>query len=450
MPTFFSRPPFLPCAVLCAALAACGGGDGPAPLSTLDGQPPLVAAHRGLSGLFPEETRAAYEAAADAGADALELDVHLTRDCIPVARHNPWLSDNTNVAEVAATNPDVAARKRTVPGVLVDVKYPAIAANGPAQYLSDLTNPADPTSVLRSLVVDGEDHTGDWSISDFTMAELRDLIRGTTYDARTQRPTDLNGKLPILSLQEVIDIARAKGAALGRSVTIYPETKNPYWNNAQAIANGCGPAGSHPLEDALLKVLNDNQLNAREAPVFVQSFDPESLKYLRTAGLRARAVQLLDGNDVDYRTGAMVYITNDQYNFVSARPYSWTLAGDARTFGAMLTPQGLAEVKTYADGIGPWKPHLIAHTIVPYKDNGTLADVNTLTPTSVIADAHKAGLFVHAFTYRNEPQYLAGIYKGDPVAEYLAYYRIGIDGVFSDFANTAVAARKTYLAETGH
>ena len=429
-----------------------GGGDALAPLKTLDGNAPLIIGHRGLPGLYPEETRTAYEAAADAGADSLELDVHLTKDCIPVARHNPWLGDNTNIAQVAAGNPEVARRKRTTPGVLVDVKYPPVAANGPPRYLSDLTDPNDPKSVLGSLVVDGEDHTNDWSITDFTLAELQRWIAGTTYDARAQRPTDLNGKLPILSFQQVIDIARAKSAALGRTLTVYPESKNPYWNNAQAIANGCGPAGSHPFEDAILKVMRANDLDRKDAPILVQSFDPASLKYLRSAGMKARAVQLVDGNDIDFRTGEMIYVTDDAYTFVDGRPYSWTLAGDPRFFGAMLTPAGLAESATYAEGVGPWKPQVMAHTIVPFKPapyKGTLAEVTQVTPTALIADAHRAGLFVHSYTFKNEPQYLAGVYKGDPAAEYQAYFAAGIDGVFTDFAHTGFAAREAYLAGTG-
>lgn len=99
----------------------------------------------------------------------------------------------------------------------------------------------------------------------------------------------------------------------------------------------------------------------------------------------------------------------------------------------------------------------MAHRIVPFRQtnaNGTpytgkLAEVNTVSPTSVIADAHKAGLFVHVFTFRNERKYLAGVYQGDPTQEYLAYYRAGVDGVFTDFTPTAVAARAAYLRETG-
>jgi glycerophosphoryl diester phosphodiesterase len=428
----------------------------PAPLLTLDGSVPLVIGHRGLPGLYPEETLPSYEGAADAGADSLEEDLHMTRDCVLVARHNPWLSDNTNIATIAQTNPTVAARKRTVPGLLVNVGYDVTTVGGPAQYLSDRTDPADPKSVLRSLVVDGEDHTNDWSVTDFTAAELKQWIGGTTYDAADQRPTALNGQYPVLTMQEIIDIAKAKSLATGRTLTVYPEAKNPVWNDAQAIANGCG-TGAHPYLDAFVKLIVDNGLNTKTAAITVQSFDPAALKYMRSIGLATKVVQLVDGNDTDYRTGAMIYRTDDVYNFVDGRPYSWTLAGDPHYFGDMLTPAGLAEIKTYADGIGPWKPQVMKLTVAPYPATnpdgsayvGKLADVNTIAPTSLIADAHKAGLFVHSYTFRNEARYLAGVYKGDPAAEYLAFFRAGIDGVFTDFSNTGFAARKTYLTETG-
>ena len=438
-------------AALCAALTltACGGGSDNSGLRylTLDGTPPQVIAHRGYSGLYPEQTRMAYEKAADAGADMLELDMHMTRDCQLVARHNAWLGDNTNVADVAKTNPAVAARKRTTPGVLVDVKYPAIAANGPAQYLSDQLDANDPKSVLKALVVDGEDHTNDWSISDFTMQELRDWLGGKILDNAADRPTEWNGKLPLISVQDVMHIAAAKGKAQGRTIPVYAETKNPYWNNQQAIANGCGAPGTHPFEDAVMKLLEKNQLNSKTAPIYLQSFDPASLKYLRQIGMKAKGVQLVDGNDINYQDGSMGYITTDEWTFISGRPYSWTLAGDARTFGAMLTPAGLADIKTYADGIGPWKPEVLAHSVVPYKAGVGLKDVNTLKDTGLIANAHKAGLIVHSFTFRNEPGRLAGIYKGDPINEFLAYYRLGIDGVFTDFTPTGVQARKVYERE---
>ncbi|MGC4077002.1 MAG: glycerophosphodiester phosphodiesterase family protein [Rubrivivax sp.] len=434
---------------LAASLAGCGGsGDDEQDLNTLNGQAPLILGHRGLPGLYPEETLPAYEGAVDAGADSLEQDLHLTKDCVLVARHNPWLSDNTNIADIAALIPEVAARKRTTPGVLVNVAYDVAQYGGPSQYLSDRIDPADPKSVLKALVVDGEDHTGDWSITDFTVAELKAWIGGTTYDARDQRPSNLNGQYPVLTMQEIIDLAKAKSALTGRTISVYPETKNPYWNNAQAIANGCDVAGTgHPFEDAVVKLIKDNGLNSKTAPIFVQSFDPASLKYMRSIGLATKVVQLIDGDDVDYKTGKMIYSgPNDVYTFVDGRPYSWTVAGDGRYFDSLLTPAGLAEIKTYADGIGPWKPQVMK---LSGSADGSLKGVTSATPTSLIADAHKAGLFVHVYTFRNESKYLAGVFNNDPAAELTTYFKSGVDGVFTDFANTAVPTLKEYLKSTG-
>ncbi|QEN87249.1 glycerophosphodiester phosphodiesterase [Labrys sp. KNU-23] len=438
-----------PPAVLAQTNAAPAGAR---PFLTLDGKPPLVIGHRGVPGLVPEETEASYDLAAALGTDALEEDLHLTKDCVLVARHNPWLSDNTNITEVAKTNADVAARKRAVPGVMVKVKWAQTPTSGPSEYLTDLTDPANPKSVLKSLVVDGEDHTNDWSITDFTMAELKNWIAGTTYDAANERPKVFNGKFPVLSFQEIIDIARAKSKETGCPIAIYPETKNPTWNNAQAIANGCGAPGSRPLEDALIKIIKDNGLNAKEAPILVQSFEPSSLKYMREHGLETRQVQLIDADGVDLKTGKVLYddITN-------SRPFDWTVSGDARWFDAMLSPEGLAEIKTYADGIGPWKPQIVSLKISPWKDSnadgtphkGSTPEASTQEATSLVTDAHKAGLFVHVFTFRNEKKYLAADYRGDPSLEYLKFFRLGVDGVFTDFTHTGVGARAVYLRELG-
>lgn len=422
---------------------------GAKPFLTVDGKAPLILGHRGVPGLVPEETEASYDLAAALGTDALEEDLHLTKDCVLVARHNPWLADNTNVAEVAKTNAAVAARKRTVPGVRV--KAPA-AAGVPADYLVDLTDPSDPKSVLKSLIVDGEDHTNDWSITDFTIAELKEWIGGTTYDAANERPKVFNGKFPVISFQDVLDIAKAKSKETGRSILVYPETKNPTWNNAQAIANGCGAPGSHPLEDALIKIIKDNGLNTKDAPILVQSFEPGSLKYMRSHGLETRQVQLVDGNGIDFKTGKVLL-----NNITNSRPFDWTVTGDARLYDAMLTPVGLAEIKTYADGIGPWKAYIVPLKIAPWKDanadgtpyKGSTPEASTQEATTLISDAHKLGLFVHVFTFRNEKKYLAADYHADPAQEYLKFFRLGVDGLFTDFTHTGVAARAAYLRELG-
>ena len=396
------RPVRLAAALVCSAIlaTACGGSDSPAPLLTLDGAAPLVVAHRGASGYLPEETYEAYVKAIDLGADFVEPDLVSTKDGVLIARHDPNLAYSTNVKD----HPEFASRQKTT-------------------------------------TVDGEVQTG-WFASDFTLAEIKTL-GGISTDA--ERPQQYNGLYKIVTFQELIDLVKARSAASGRTIGVYPETKNPTYHLALGL----------PLEDKLIALINAAGWNSKTAPIFVQSFEPSSLKYMRSRGLNVRMVQLVDGDDYDFRNGG---VDNPDASIYS-RPYDWTVAGDPRKFPAMLTPAGLAEVKTYADGIGPWKPY-----IVPVKGsfdaNGVMIDVNgdgkrnlndasTQPATTLIADAHKAGLFVHAYTFRNEKRRLAYDYKGDPQAEYLQYFRLGLDGVFSDFADTAIAARSVYLAETG-
>ncbi len=138
----------------------------------------------------------------------------------------------------------------------------------------------------------------------------------------------------------------------------------------------------------------------------MQSFEPGSLKYMKSKGLNTRLIQLIDGDSIDLKTGAVTFAVP------SDRPYDWTKAGDKRNFDVMVTPAGLAEIKTYADGIGPWKRYIVSikGTIgadgkpVDVNKDGKIndADATSTAPTSLIADAHKAGLFVHPFTFRNE------------------------------------------------
>src|SRR6185295_9331799 len=117
-----------------------------------------------------------------------------------------------------------------------------------------------------------------------------------------------------------------------------------------------------------------------------------------------------------------------------------------------------AEVRSYADGIGPWKYYLIS-TACKQVVNGICVDVTgdgavderdrkLLPPSNVVANAHALGLLVHPYTYRNEQRRLASDFKGNPVNEFLAFYELGVDGVFADFADTAFAARTMFLLKT--
>ncbi|CAN5882958.1 glycerophosphodiester phosphodiesterase [soil metagenome] len=382
------------------ALVACTmpGANSAKGLMTLDGKPPLVVAHRGASGYLPEETMEAYARAIELGADVIEMDLAVTKDGVLVARHDPNLALNTDVAG----HPEFASRKKT-------------------------------------MKVDGETQTG-WFVQDFTLAEVKTL-GGISTDA--ERPQQFNGKFKVVTFQEILDFQKLKTRETGRAIAIYPETKNPTWFRDLGL----------PMEDKLIAMINAAGLNSKTAPIYVQSFEPGSLKYMKSKGLNTKMIQLIDGDGIDMKTGAMTYAVPVD------RPYEWAKAGDMRTFSAMVTPAGLAEIKTYADGIGPWKRYIISikgtmgadGKAVDVNKDGKVndADATSIAPTTLIADAHKAGLFVHPFTFRNENRRLPIDYAGDPKNEYLAYYRLGVDGVFTDFTDTAIAARTTYLKEIG-
>ena len=117
----------------------------------------------------------------------------------------------------------------------------------------------------------------------------------------------------------------------------------------------------------------------------------------------------------------------------------------------------MAEIAKYADGIGPWKPDIQSTAVADADGDGIIGDENgdgkvdgadrkVLPATTLVERAHAAGLQIHTWTFRNEPRRLAYDDGGDPLAEYQRYFELGVDGVFSDFPDTAVAARNAFLA----
>ena len=387
MHTFSIRPAAL-ALTAALALAACGGSDSPS-YPTLNGDTPLVIGHRGASGYRPDHTLESYKLAIDMGADFIEPDLVATKDGVLVARHEPNITGTTDVA----TRPEFASRKTTKN-------------------------------------VDGVNEEG-WFVSDFTLAELKTL---RAVQPLSDRDQSFNGKFQIPTFEEVLDLAKAEGTKAGRTVGVYPETKHPTYHAKLGL----------PLEDRLLAVLAKYGYTTKASPVIVQSFEVSNLKYLRTK-TQVRLVQLVDANDVNADGSMDLTAPYD-------KPYDFAVAGDSRTFASLLTPAGLKEIKTYADGIGPWKPYLIPSKQVDANKDGKPDDLNgdgkiderdrvMMPATSVVKDAHAAGLFVHAYTFRNEAKRLASDFKGDPKAEYKLFYALGVDGVFSDFPDTAKAAR---------
>jgi glycerophosphoryl diester phosphodiesterase len=348
---------------------------------------PLVIGHRGASGYLPEHTLEAYALAIQMGADYVEPDLVVTKDGHLIARHEPNLIATTDVA----SRPEFAARRRTV-------------------------------------MVDGAPDTGFFA-SDFTLAEIKTL---RALQAVGEREQGLNGRFEIPTLDEIITLVKRKSAETGRRIGIYPETKHPTYHQQIGL----------PLEDRLLAALTRAGWNHRDAPVFIQSFETANLRYLRSR-TKVKLVQLVDANDLN-PDGSLDF--TPPYD----KPYDWVVSGRAGLFRDLLTPAGLAEVATYADGIGPWKYYLLptACTLV----NGACADINgdgavneadrrRLPATPVLANAHAAGLLVHPYTFRNEQRRLSADDTRNPVNEFLRFYELGVDGLFADFPDTARAAR---------
>lgn len=373
-----------------ALLGACAttGTQTPA-YPTLHGAKPLVIGHRGASGYLPEHTLEAYRLAIAQGADFIEPDVVVTKDGQLVARHEPNITATTDVAE----RPEFAKRKTT-------------------------------------RMVDGVKETG-WFVTDFTLAELRTL-RAKQANAARSKAND--GKFLVPTLREILDLAKEESAQRGRTIGVYPETKHPSYHVTEGLL----------IEPRLLKVLAEYGYTKKDSPIIIQSFEVSNLKELR-GQTQVRLVQLIDGDDVDAKGKVTLAAPFD-------KPYDFALVKDKRTFQDMLTPAGLAEIRTYADGIGPWKPYLASAAQVMGADgkpkdlngDGKISDADrmALPPTDVVKNAHAAGLFVHAYTFRSEAPGLLSDYQGNPQAEYQRFYALGVDGLFSDFPDTAVAARK--------
>ena len=244
--------------------------------------------------------------------------------------------------------------------------------------------------------IDGKAIEG-YFTEDFTLAEIKTLRAKERLASRNQ---GWNGYYDIPTLQEVIDLAKRRSRETGRVIGIYPETKHPTYFRSIGL----------PLEQRLVEALEANDYRGPHAPVFIQSFEVRNLRDLSQM-TQLRLVQLLEGG--------------------TARPYDFVVSNDPRTCGDMMTPAGLAEIATYAGGIGPDK-----RGIVPANRDGTL-----LPPTSLVTDAHQAGLVVHPYTFRDEPVFLAPDYQFDPVREYVQFFRLGVDAVFSEHVDTAVRAR---------
>ena len=252
--------------------------------------------------------------------------------------------------------------------------------------------------------IDGETVTG-WFTEDFTLAELKTLRAKECLPDVRPANTAFDGRFEIPTLQEVIDLAKEHG------VGIYPETKHPSYFDSIGLT----------LEEPLVSTLEDNGFTSTSDPVFIQSFEVGNL------------LELSEMTDLP-----LVQLLDD-----SGAPWDLVESGDPRTYADLATPEGLAEIATYAQGIGVNK-----NLVIPRDEKD-----NLLEPTSLIDDAHAAGLIVHAWTFRDENTFLPNDFRvgdpsepefprnpGDAVEEQVLFLEQGLDGLFTDHPDTGVKA----------
>ena len=331
---------------------------------------PIIIGHRGASAYRPEHTAMSYRLAIQMGADFVEPDLVMTKDGVLVARHENEIGRTTDVA----AHPEFATRK-----------------------------------VTRA--IDGETFTG-WFVEDFTLAELKTLrARERRPDARSQSAA-YDGREPVLTLQEIIDIAQAGGAARGRPVGLYVELKNPDYFRKLGL----------PMEKSLIDVLAANGLNSLDAPVIIQSFWPSALITLR----RLTPIKLM-------------FLVNSQ-----PPPKSVLVANHIANWSDVWSPAGLKRIAAFADIVGPE-----TQIILPRDKDG-----RSLSPSDFVANAHAAGLKVHVWSINPENLDLpVDLRCGDPKAagfehqlgdvqtEARRLFAQGIDGAFSDAPDVLVKVR---------
>jgi len=271
-----------------------------------------------------------------------------------------------------------------------------------ARHENDISETTDVAEVYpdrRTVkVIDGKRVEGFFT-EDFTIAEIGKLKARERLPFRNQGE---NGLYPVATFEEVLELRRELSQIHDQEIGIAPELKHSTYFQSINL----------PLEDKFIELIRKYRLEGAGAPVMVQSFEVSNLKYLREKLPHIQIVQLLDE--------------------VQERP-----ADQAElTYAEMATEAGMQDIARYADWISPWKPY-----IIPFDSNTK----RLLKPTRFVELAHGQGLKVVPYTFRNENQFLSIEDQGHPEQEYWRFFELGVDAVFSDHPDTAVAVRSEFL-----
>lgn len=276
---------------------------------------PMVIAHRGASAYLPEHTLEAYAMAHAMGADYIEPDLVMTKDGRLICLHDIHLEATTDVKE----------------------RFP-----------------------------DRKREDGRWYAADFTLAEIKSM---KALERLPNRFPIGHARFEVPTFEEMIQLVQGLNKTTGRNAGIYPELKDPSWHRKAGL----------PLEEACLEILTRYGYTGPEANVFIQCFEPDTLKRLR-------------------------------HELKSQLPMI-ALISDHRLQDNLVTGEGLEAIATYANGIGPDKRRI-------EKD------------PELVKRAQARGLQVHPYTLRADmfpPKY------GSFEEELRQYYIVWeVDALFTD------------------
>ncbi|MEO1521065.1 MAG: glycerophosphodiester phosphodiesterase family protein, partial [Cyanobacteria bacterium J06633_2] len=397
---------------------------------TLNGQTPLVIAHRGASGDFPEHTLEAYRLAIYQGADFVEPDLAITSDGVLIARHEPTL------AQVQLDDDGAIALDDN--GNPIVLQNTTLTTNVP-----DLPQFADRLTVKE---LDGA-LVGGWFAEDFTLAEIKEIRAVQSRDSRSDAFDEL---FEIPTLEEVIDLVNELSPVVGKNIGIYPETKHPTFFDEQGLS----------LEEPLVQTLVETGFTNRNR-IFIQSFEIANLIELR--GLLEEEgigniplVQLFgdtNGDFINAGGGGFSVPFDLVANADLSDAEKESIYGDLLPFldfenpgyDALANADAIVEISSYADGIGPWKNNILVResidSPVDGNDDGIAQITSQLTGEifPFIDFAHDAGLQIHPYTLRDEENFLTLNADGTPQStgdEFRQLIELGADGFFTDFPET--------------
>lgn len=256
----------------------------------------------------------------------------------------------------------------------------------------------------KTLTIDGRAETG-WFTTDFTLDELKTLRARERLATVRVHNTRYNDHFQIPTFDEVIELVAAQSAATGKVFGLIPEIKHSTHFNS---------LGLNP-EATFLKTIAAHDYT-RQAPLEVQSFETGNLGRIRA--------EVFSINP----QARLMFLMGERKDV----PPDLLAAGKTTTFGDLMSPDGLKDIRRYADVIGPSNTDLI-----PRDSKGAW-----LEPSTLVTDAHRAGLLVHSYTARPENLFLPAQLRNSDgptarnpegmIAEVKRYLDMGLDGFFTD------------------